>query len=296
MRAGSRSRSRRPRTLPSMSRSPIRTTTPPRIAGSTLGVEYDAAAGQLPRDGSRARRTSSAVSGVALVAVAWVDARCGCRRGGRTPSATRGSCSIRPRRTQRQDEVADRLAQVGERPLPRAPRAAGSSGIAGLASDAHQPSSVSELAAARVELCAATTSIGRRRGPDLEGGVRRSGAARVALRHQRSPAPPSEPPARAGARQGTPRRGAAGGPSLIVPPTHAGDACRARSATSPRSSRDRACFSALDLGASRARAAARARLASPRCPRRARSWATFWARARISFASRRASWSVGEAL
>ena len=103
-----RSRSRRPRTLPSIRRSPTRTTRPP----SRLGSTSTSSAMRPPVDcSSRAvrARTSSGVSGAALVAVAWVMPwRRSSRR--RNSAATRGSSSIRPRRSSSRIEVRDACA------------------------------------------------------------------------------------------------------------------------------------------------------------------------------------------
>ena len=91
-----------------MSRSPIRTTTPPRSAGSTAVVEVDAAAGDALEAGSRSRVTSS-----------WLERR-GARGGGVGQSLRWSSSRANSAATARQlldpaapdeeqDEVADRL-------------------------------------------------------------------------------------------------------------------------------------------------------------------------------------------
>ena len=280
-----RSRSRRPRTLPSMSRSPTRTMSPPISAGSTSV----SSATRPPVSSSRRAaiaRTSSSVSGAALVAVAWVDPvalvveaartrrrRAAAARSGRAGRAAGRGCgpggcrlgehALRARRS------AARAASPGWRGRPSASRPPT---IAAAASSSRRQTSTRPVA-----------------GRDLEGGLGVAARRGVAAGHQLARRRPRTPAPASARNSSTSRRwrsvghrladDAAGGRQREVGDL-AAQLGRSRAASRPRSRR------------SPARAAARARPCVAAMSASRDSWATFWARVRMSFASRRASWSA----
>ena len=186
---------------------------------------------------------------------------------------------------QQHDEVEDRAAddraegRLGHR------RRGVSSGDGRVGEHAARPSASATIGAgqrpaprARPRPCRRAGRPGRR--PPRSGGRRSSRRAISSFDSVRRP--------RSRRNSSTRRRWRS---SVIVSPTTGRPPARARSATSARSSAIARSFSASISAAARTRSrSSSSRVAAMSASRV--SWATFWARARISFASRRASPSV----
>ena len=223
--------------------------------------------------------TSSASRGAALVTVAWTMLlRWSSSR--RNSAATRGSCSIRPRLSRRSTRVQDRPAERGEHllrdiePLIERNRRVGE----------HTLELVGRgRLGRRVELLAPRLDGAVAQG-DLEGGVREAARGTVPASHQPLVLPFG--PELISVRNSATRRRSRS--VFSVSPTTLLAAWRARSATSVRSSVIARCFSASISAAARSRIRSRSALVAAISASRV-SWAIFWALARISLASRRAS-------
>ena len=246
-----------------MSRSPIRTMSPPRSAGSTSV----SSATRPPVSSSRRAatlRTSSSGSGrrargggvgqpVALVVEAGNSA------------ATRGSCSIRPRRTRSRTRL--RTGWLRSANTRSAASIRCSSGHRRVGERAHQRV-VRRGGGGSVEL--ATPDLdGPVAEPDLEGGLRVAARRGVAAGHQLAVSR-RRPSRRAAARsrRGTPRRGAARGRVYRLADDPAG---RGEGEVGDLAAElgDRALLLGVDLGGRALAQPLELGLASRRCPRRA---------------------------
>ena len=206
----------------------------------------------------------------------------------RNSAATRGSSSIRPRRSRSRtrfrtgpDDALPRVPGQHLRPVLERDRP-GWPGHARAPVVGHDRGGGVELAPPGVER---VVTHGH-----LEGGLGVAACAAVPSGHQFF-----DVAGRTARGQELLRRAGADGRSVIVSPTTRLGGPSARSATSARSSAMARCFSASISPAARSRIrSSSSRVAAMSASRV--SCATFWARARISFDSRRASARVGDPL